>query len=366
MDKTKWAAINGLILGTFLLTRSAPTSFAFDKPVHTCIALLALCAAIFIGASRFLPKETGRSHRGQQYEAVALEDRGQQHSSREPSPTPEDVRYPSSLRKLRILFLVLVLAICLRVGIWREIVNNVQCTSGSWAPLLPFAVAIWDFWNVQRQRSRWVSEDPESNVYEALGEFVTRAPYRYLLATGVLSLGSILALRSAKAPPSTFICAATLPYGWRVPLMQHVGTLLDIIVAFCVERLLHQQEGRGTRGMRLRFVSVGWGALFSAIILLIISTAFYVVNEQEREWIMTIPAHYIWGVVKFSVLFCSTAVCTILSVSFGLVFSSYGLSLTTVDLPRRSHDHVSHRDICHCINHDDVFCLGQFASIPSY
>lgn len=96
--------------------------------------------------------------------------------------------------------------------------------------------------------------------------------------------------------------------------MQHLGTLLDIIIAFCVERLLHQQEGRGTRGMRLRFVSVGWAALFSATILFIISIMIYWASEQDREWIVTIPDHYIWGVVKFGALFCFTAVCTILSI----------------------------------------------------
>lgn len=317
MEKIKWAAISGLVIGTFTLARSIPSTFAFDKPTHTSIVLLASCAATILGLGRLLPNDGGKSHRDQQYDALPLEDIGPHSSPRESFSAGEDWRYPPSLRTLRIFFLVLVATICLRVEAWREIVGHSQCATATtnWEPLIPFAFALWDFWAVQRHNRRVASEDPDISAYEAVGDYLTYASYRYVLATGLLGCGGIIALSAATAPPSTYICAAWLPHRWWIPLVQRLCTFLDFIIAYCIERLLHQQEGRGARGVRLRFTSVGWACLFSAVILSIIGVVYFIASADDREWIQTIPSVYVWDVVKLDAWACFTAACTLLSVS---------------------------------------------------
>ncbi|KAK4550349.1 hypothetical protein LTR36_003316 [Oleoguttula mirabilis] len=299
MDKTKWPAISGLVAGTVLLARNVPTTYAFDKPIHTGIIILASCAAAVIGLSRSLPKEGGRSHRGQQYDALPLGvqqydalplgEVGQPHGSRESSPSPEDVRYPSSLRKLRILFLVLVVAICLRIEAFRQVLANTQCAGQSWESLIPLALALWDYFAVQRHKKRILTDDVDSSVYDALVDHVFRPRYRYVLAAGLVSIGSMLALATSSSPASTYICAASLHNSLYVPNLQRMGTVLDFLIAYCIGHLLHQHEGRGTRSVSLRFISVGWAFLFSAVILLVIGIVYYIIVEEDRKWILALP-----------------------------------------------------------------------------
>ncbi|KAK3072606.1 hypothetical protein LTR53_006516 [Teratosphaeriaceae sp. CCFEE 6253] len=316
MEKTKSPAIAGLAAGTILLCRSLPTTFALDKPVHSSILVLASCAASIGGWSRLLPREgAGRSHKGQQYDAVPLGDLAQPPSSRDPSPSPEDVRYPSSLRDLRILFLVLVLAICTRVELLRQVMANTQCATSSWEPIIPLLFAIGDYITVQRHRKRAESEDePGGSVYDWLESSWTTARYRYVAATALLAYGAIHGLVLASGPRSTFICAAALPYRWVIPLLQRISTVLDLLILYCIGQLAHQREGRGERGVALRFMSVAWAFLFSAVIILGTGIVYYTLVEQDRKWIATIPHLYFWSTLRLDALICFTVVCTIICI----------------------------------------------------
>ena len=255
MERTKWPAISGLVACTVWLSRSAPTSFAFDRPIHAGIFCLAIAAAAAFALSRALPHdEEARQRSNQEYDAIPLDP----HASGEPSPSRGPENYPPSLRKLRIVFLVLVLTICARVELWRHVVSNVQCGGLTWEPLLPCGFALLDYWNIQRHRKQVAYEDPNGSAYDELIHLVTMAPYRYLISTALLGVGSIVALHTIGSPRSTYICAATLTNRWAVPLSQRVGTLLDAVILYSLGQLLYQQNGRGARSLRLRFTSVGF------------------------------------------------------------------------------------------------------------
>ncbi|KAK5109783.1 hypothetical protein LTR62_006516 [Meristemomyces frigidus] len=314
MDQTKWPGIAGLVASTTLLCRSTPVTFAFDKPVHTSIAVLASCACAVIGVGRLLRKDDGRPHKGQHYDAVPLGDMTAQHNSTDASPSGQDVRYPSSLRKLRILFMVLVGALCLRVELLREIVANVQCATTTWETFIPFILALADYWTVRRHEKPYNVENLDSSVYDAFEDYWTHASHRYVSATALLSFGSYLALRTTSGPQSTYICATALPYHWIVPTLQHLGTLLDVVIIFCIGQLLHQREGRGQRSVVLRIMSVGWSFLSASLILASIGTLYYVMAEQDRKWIATIPTWYFWSTLRLDLLICFFIVCTTLCI----------------------------------------------------
>lgn len=321
--RTKWPAVFGLVLGTILLTRSLPTTFAFDKPIHASILTLTLCAGSIMTLSRLLPREGGgahgRSHQGGQYNAVPLHDIGESHGSREASPlrtAGEDVRYPSSLRKLRILFLILICAVCARIELSRRILADVQCATASWEPFIPLAFAIWDYFRNQRDRRQAVGhDDPNLGVFDAMEESWNNSPYRLLITTSLLVSGSVLALNMATYPSSTWICAASLPHSWMVPAMQKVTVVLDIGIIALVAQLVTQQEGRGQRGFSLRLASVGWALLFTAAVFVIYGLCYYYGSDPpERAWVLYMPGQWVWSTIKLAALVSCTAICILFCV----------------------------------------------------
>lgn len=215
-----------------------------------------------LAGSRLLSKEGSRISKGQQYHAVPLSEVGQPHNSRRPSPEREDVRYPSSLRKLRICLVALACALCARVAVTRYILANIQCTALSWEPLIPLALAAYEYWLTMRYERKAVFDDPNGSIYdEAFHAYVGRSPYRYIYAGALLGIGSLIGLSSSSGPTSTFVCASTLSNHWLVPLVQRLGTVLDIVMLYSVMKLLEGQEGDHTRSPSLRVASIGWALL---------------------------------------------------------------------------------------------------------
>lgn len=262
MDKTKWAALSGLLCTTTLLSQNASSSFAFDKPYHTSLVLLASGGAVTLALSRLLPRE-GTSVKGSHYDVVPLEDVGQPHASRASSPEGNDTRYPASLKKLRIMFAVLVFALCLRVETLRQVLNNVQCATTTYAPLIPLSFASWDYLTVQRKRRHTIVEDAGDGMYDMLEQRLTRSPSRYLMCVAVASLSGMVALWTTTSPVSTYICAASQAYRYVVPSMQHFGTFLDVVILYCISQFLDSGNSKGARNLSSRFGSVGWAFLVS-------------------------------------------------------------------------------------------------------
>lgn len=105
-------------------------SFAFDRPVHSAVAILTLCGLCMILAERLRALLPSTSD-SQQYSAVPLQELRVSHS-RESSTgldgALEELRIPTpSLRRRRITWMLLVMAICVRVEVLRRVVQNVQC-----------------------------------------------------------------------------------------------------------------------------------------------------------------------------------------------------------------------------------------------
>ena len=260
---TNGDVLSGLIVGTFYLSRNLGSSFAFDKPIHTSVVLLASTAATVIAFAKFWSRGAGQTSKGHEYTAVPLTEVGQPHDSRQPSPSPgsDDVRYPSSLRKLRLCFFVLICAICVRVAITRHILANIQCTVLSWEPFIPLLLAIWDYATVYRHKRSIQNDDPTSSIDDALEAYAAQSPYRFVFAAGVVAVGSLIALSTSSGHSSSYICASSLNNHWLLPIIQRLGTITDLVILYCLSQLLEGHEGRGSRSVSVRFMSVGWALL---------------------------------------------------------------------------------------------------------
>lgn len=224
-------------------------------------------ATVLFALARLLPIGEGSTHKGQ-YTAVALEETRYNNAPRDHSrDRTEHVAQPPNLRKLRALFLVLVLAICLRVELVRQIILNVQCARPTWEPMLPLGLAFWDYATLRRRRRHDVEVDEQtSTVYEIWECRIMNSPYRYLVAVALTCLGSLGAMRALGSSPSTQICAASLPHSWTIPYAQHTGTALDVLIVLCVSGLLYTEDEHSSRGPSTRFSAIGWVCLVRSFI----------------------------------------------------------------------------------------------------
>jgi hypothetical protein len=223
--------------------------------------LFTLAAAI-LGLSRLLPR--AQPHYDPKYDPVPLDELLANEYVRSHSPhiSTQDVVEPkTSPRLLRTVFVVLVTAICLRIEVARQVMNNVQCSRPTWEPIIPLAFAVIDYVWFQRKQKRAAQHEAQRTLAERLEHRILQASYGYVLAVGITCFGAVLALRTTTALASTHICASVLPYNWSIPLLQYVGTALDVAILSCIGQLLHQEEGRGHRSPALRFSAIGWAVL---------------------------------------------------------------------------------------------------------
>ncbi|KAK6438384.1 hypothetical protein LTR95_005410, partial [Oleoguttula sp. CCFEE 5521] len=327
MDRTKWPALIGLVAGTYELTSTIGTTFASSKPVHSSVVLLFSLAAALLVISRFLPRAEHHKRDGRAYNAVPLEDVHTDQTSRRRSSTPgfQDVAYPSSLRKLRLVFLVLVAVICARVAVLQQVLANVQCARRTWESAIPLVFAIFDYLGSRRGSSSDTSSERDLTLYGIWARRLLQAPYRYVVLVAAICIACIIAITTTSSPATAYICATTLPYTWSVPLLQHVGTALDVSTLTCLTYLIRQDEGKSERSAALRFSTVGWALMLSAIMLSISGGVYYFVSDPDvRRAIIKISHAFFWSTIKLDLLFCLTATCTL--------FCIYHIGTTTTTL----------------------------------
>ncbi|KAM3419781.1 hypothetical protein BST61_g3114 [Cercospora zeina] len=316
MVTAKWPAISGLVLGTVVLTRAVPTSFAFDRPVHSCTAILLGAGGAVVALSRGLPQDQEQRRRkdGRQYDQLLpLNAVGQPHASREPSPHREDVTHASSQRKLRTPFLILVALICLRVDFLRRVVDNAQCATKTWTTWVPLAFGAWQYWS-SRSLPRWRTTDANegldgSPTLRTLASF-TLVP---VLATLAIALGGALVMNAASGPASTYICAASLPYRVTVPWLQRSSSALDIAILYCIDQLISSPGAKHALSAANRFAIVGLALLVCAGFWLVVGGVYWYVQETGRVWLLTIPSVYLWSVMKLNVYVAFTLTCALQS-----------------------------------------------------
>nr|POE80203.1 hypothetical protein CFP56_78696 [Quercus suber] len=271
MDRTTWPFVGGFVAGVVQLTQITPTTFAFDKLVHTAICLFAVLAITIALASKVLLRfdsSLRRTHEREDDAAIPLNPSRDPNSPIEsPSDPLQTVQYSTRSPTLKSSFLILVAAIPCRVILWRQILVDWQCAKSEWSPLLPLVYSVLDIRKRSRDTQAVVDEDdPNSSIYDAITHKITRSQYRYILATSLLGLGSMTAMSFTGGLQSTYICPTTSYHRWLVPAEQLIGFLLDIVVVLCVEQLLYPTDHNRTRSLPSRFLSVAWALLVNTLI----------------------------------------------------------------------------------------------------
>lgn len=243
--------------------------------------------------------------------------------------TPNDT---ASLRRLRFCFVLLVLALCLRAEVLHRVLKHVQCSTRSWTPLIPLVFAVEEWWRVRRKRGGQTQspmrtstppgedsdddesdEDEEASAYEALARFVAQLPASRMISVAMVVVAGMMAMGATSSPHSTYICAATLPYRLQIPHLQLLGFCLDVVIVWSIAQLLTRNPS--SRSLAGRAAAMGYAFLLSSLILLLIGTIHYFVEEADRTWIRTLPIHYIIHLLRLNLYSVVTLLCALALVS---------------------------------------------------
>lgn len=144
----------------------------------------------------------------------------------------------------------LIALIVLRVESLRQVLGNTQCAVLTWEPLIPVLLICWDYF--QHKLFDKPSHTSSSRIIDE--QKIGSSDFRYAALLGLFSVSALLAMATSRDPPSTFICASTLHNRWYIPLIQRIGTLLDVAI---VRFICHQQAFEPNLKGSFRAVDVG-------------------------------------------------------------------------------------------------------------
>jgi hypothetical protein len=113
-----------LVCSSCLVTQADPS----DLPITSSAIVLAVAGILLLAVNKTFPAYFSPVTRGLHYSALPLEDRRQPHASREPSPERSDSDVTTRPRTQRILFVLVIVALCLRLELLRWTLKQIQCT----------------------------------------------------------------------------------------------------------------------------------------------------------------------------------------------------------------------------------------------
>lgn len=266
------------MLGSIWLSRTVSTTFAFDKPLLT-FTVLPLSAALAVLGLGYLLRQSSdlkTSQDEQHYEELPLnetrQDRDESPGKSADAPAAWIWRVKGAIVLYRLQRRHLLIgAIVLRVEFLRHIFANTQCAVLSWEPLIPIVFACWDYYSLRRRQHSLIHREfHDGNAYNAVEQRAARTSLRYVVTVSAVGFGSLFALATTRDPPSTFICASTLHNKWLVPLIQCLGTMLDVTIATCVTHYL-DDDRYSYRGKDdgLRLISIGSAILVCSLVPLL-------------------------------------------------------------------------------------------------
>ncbi|KAJ9245939.1 CAZyme family GT90 [Paecilomyces variotii] len=307
------------------------TTFAFDRPVHSAILACTLTALTLFLCDRYSTRfvQTNSSSR-HKYVAIPLTEITDQLPSG-PSDL-EQVEYTTTfniaglrIAKAWILLAALVAIFCFRVEVFRQITIYNECSNAGYASVIPFLVALYDYWRFQRHRS--VEEDvaPDRTIYGAAMFQVPRSRLRYVLATAALTLGGFLVASFHEGRNSTYICSLVLNRAPRIHVFRALAVVLDTILLIGAGELA-RKELRFLGGRRRHTSALwGYGLLAVALFWVTVGIVVYAVAPEHRQYIVSLNGRYLRGAITHAILLAT------LFASAAHLAPKYGsLSLTTL------------------------------------
>lgn len=316
-----------LFASAALLAHSYPSSFAYDRPIHTLVYGLALAGFSLLSLAQSYPNLFRLPAKDGVYAQVAIKDESDDESvdSYDLDERKEAITEPTAIYKplgslfLRVLLVLSVCAISARLEIFRHISKATECATSSFEVFLPMAVALYDALRFQKPVITVVEDCPDASMYETIYEdtrsYVRCSRFRYVPSTTLLSVGLYLTTFLWSGLPSTYICPVVGAQNRAIPSLQFAAFLLDfgLLIAFLELALHGSLQTLGNRGRG----PVAWAHIIIAasIFWIIVGLIYFFVKPEDRGWLMALSGPFrvqwfkaaTWQAILFSALFVSSA-----------------------------------------------------------
>ncbi|KZF26037.1 glycosyltransferase family 90 protein [Xylona heveae TC161] len=298
MDTTTQLSLAGLLFLTLALSLTFDHPFSFDRPVHSSAIQLAVCSAAIFGISKCRPRFFAAASDEQHYDAIPLEDRRPSYASREISPDSIDggPHNEHGKRRIRLLFLTAVLAICLRVESLRRTVRDFQCSKPGMEALVPILLSFIPHWKPPRPqtRRRTPLNGRAGNFLLTVINLCASSRLGTILAALLVSVGSYIGASISAGPRSTYICSIESGNRNFIPFLQILSCILDCYILWAFHILI-RSRGRESYGSSTRAPLITSSAFLISSILLFVSGAIcYIIKPPLRDWIISPPQEPVW------------------------------------------------------------------------
>jgi hypothetical protein len=303
MDRKRLLFACGLVAGTAYLSTSYDTSFAFDRPLHTIAVVFALSGLAIIAYARLAARHFSPAHKDR-YDAIPLQNGA--HSSRDSSPAGRPRGRPLSSISRIGLAILLLFAICIRIAIYHRVMKDIECAGETLMEWIPFVVAVSYVVRAWRN-SEFSTPSKLGFSWEGLLHILFYAPSRYLLPAFLLSLSSCLAIFRRFNLRSTYICPQAIGTSAAIPRLQTLGFLVDCAIALVLYPLI--QDGADENSSQRSNLLVALTLLISAAGVVVSGIYVYFSFPEQRDWMFSAPAGYIWSLFILSIAVPFTLVC---------------------------------------------------------
>jgi hypothetical protein len=295
------------------------------RTLHVLGLILASIGASLLALSRYLVKTPTTS-----YDELPLEETSSDASISPRSPASPNLSHNhvphTSLRKIRLAFVLLVLLICARAEAMRRLVRDIQCAGPAYTEFIPLSLAIIDFCIHRRHRVLPTENNSDFSMYELLEHSWSTNRFRYIIITAVFGLSSASILHRSDSQSSTYICTPATHE--KMITIQRLALVLDFCISFCLDALVRSYPNTGKTSPARSLSIAGWACLLSASAIGIWGVIWFLAVPEDRFWVLEIPRGFIWRVVKLAILSCIAALSTCITVSLDFPSRHYRCAKT--------------------------------------
>lgn len=246
---------------------------------------------------------------------------------------PQNATAPDSNQqqgKVRITVLAAaVVALSLRLELYRRITKATECTIDNVEVFLPFLIASYDA--VRSQRQIPLQDEKQSNtssfgfiqrlttpIQRPISAWILQPRTRYLLPLFLIASGCYLVQGMWSSSTTTYICPIVTGEQRSIPFFQFLALLLDFLLAVIAYETHPKSDGSGLSGRRsvvlwsstLLGVSFIWSGVGAAI---------YLFKPEYRSWLFLLRPSVDFGTFVamgvYTLLFCLLFISTLHCVS---------------------------------------------------
>ncbi|KAF2146911.1 glycosyltransferase family 90 protein [Aplosporella prunicola CBS 121167] len=336
MDRAPLLWVSGLFACLLYIASTLDTSFAFDRPVHSSIAVLIVCGAALLLAQKIRPFH-GTTVSNAHYAPIPLQDlQDGGAGSRPASPVlegPGEVAKPT-LFGLRARTVLVGLLLTARIEVLRRVLQRVECRGPSLTPLALVFVAVADWWQYRKMRQQPRDEEEvdemETTIYVEFATTAGNSPLKTLFGVAIIIAGSIAAFSKPYPALSTYICPVTSTDSVLIPRLQTLGVFIDGLIGALLFQLLDSKQKQHSRLSSMGVPYVGLACLISATIWVVIGLSYYSFGPSDlREWISTHTQQYTGSAIKLALAISIAALCAVRTIHYVGVLSTSVIVLFT-------------------------------------